>query len=177
MYVSSLRTQRPLATRMPEAPRRELAFLRSTFNLLAILSLATGIAWVSDYNWPTRTGNVSIVLFLAANIYIPAKWLRKWFHFRGVQVYYAWLLRWHCLLNTSSFIVVLLHAYTASWANKWLWLSFFVMGGLTVGGFLLRLKYPPKIRKGLYLLHTQQIAFVVLLYAMLKGHYVFMWLP
>jgi hypothetical protein len=172
----------PLRTYDRPAARAEIKvhdriWMRKAFNVLAVLSSATAVAWVSDYNWPTRTGNISIVLFLAANIYLPAKWLRKRFVFRNVNVYFAWLLRWHCLLNTSSFIVVAAHAYTASWANTWLWASLFLMGWLTIGGFLLRLKYPPRIRKGIYLLHTQQVAFVLLLYAMLKGHYVFLWLP
>jgi hypothetical protein len=41
----------------------------------------------------------------------------------------------------------------------------------------MKLKYPPRIRKGIYLLHSQQLVFLLLLYSMLKGHYVFQWLP
>lgn len=134
-------------------------------------------AYLSDYNWPTGTGNLCLLLFLAANVYLPAKRLRKHFRFQGVQPYFTWLLKTHCFLNTASFITALVHCYTTSWANKWLWMSLILMGVLTLNGFVMKLKYPPKYRKGLYVLHTQQFVFLCLLYAMLKGHYVFMWLP
>ena len=55
--------------------------------------------------------------------------------------------------------------------------SLVLMGVLTLNGFVMRLKYPPRFRKGLYLLHSQQFVFIALLYSMLKGHYVFQWLP
>lgn len=180
MLLTVRATGRPLPARdvsLREGAVLDRERLRKTLNFLTVIGVSTVVTWISDYNWPTRTGNLSIILFLAASIYLPAKWLRKWFHFRGVQVYYAWLLRWHCVLNTAAFVVVAVHAYTVTWANHWLWISLYMMGILTIGGFLLRLKYPPKVRKGLYVLHTQQIAFVVLLYVTLKGHYVFPWLP
>ena len=134
-------------------------------------------AYLSDYNWATGTGNLCLILFLAANVYIPAKRLRKRYRFRGVQHYYTWLLRSHCLLNTGAFVTALIHSYITSWANVWLWGSLVLMGILTLNGFIMKLKYPPRLRKGLYVLHTQQVVFVCLLYAMLKGHYVFAWLP
>ena len=61
--------------------------------------------------------------------------------------------------------------------QRWLQASLVLMGVLTLNGFIMKLKYPPSIHKGLYVLHTQQIVFLCLLYAMLKGHYVFPWLP
>jgi hypothetical protein len=94
-----------------------------------------------------------------------------------VQAHFAWLLRCHCYLNTASFITALIHCYTTSWENDWLWASLMLMGVLTLNGFIMKLKYPPKLRKGLYFLHTQQMVFFCLLYCMLKGHYVFPWLP
>lgn len=134
-------------------------------------------AYFSDYNIPTGAGNLSLILFLAANVYIPAKRLRKRYRFRNVQGHFNWLLKKHCHLNTASFVVALIHCYTTSWANRWLWISLVLMGVLTLNGFVMKLKYPPRFRKGIYVLHTQQIVFLCLLYAMLKGHYVFMWLP
>ena len=143
----------------------------------AFLLWCVAFAYYSDYNWPTGTGNLSMILFLAANVYIPAKWLRKRYRFRGVQRYFSWLLKSHCHLNTAAFAAALIHCYTTNWANIWLWISLVLMGVLTLNGFVMKLKYPPRFRKGLYILHTQQIVFICLLYAMLKGHYVFMWLP
>ena len=131
----------------------------------------------SDYNWPTGTGNLCLILFLAANVYIPAKRLRMRFRFPGVQDHFTRLLKYHCYLNTASFVSALIHCYTTSWANIWLWVSLILMGVLTMNGFVMKLKYPPRLRKGLYFLHTQQAVFFCLLYAMLKGHYVFPWLP
>ncbi|MBI5481367.1 MAG: hypothetical protein HY906_21085 [Deltaproteobacteria bacterium] len=166
---------RPLA---PAAAAQPLpAWVGKTVAYAVVISLSFVLCYVTDYNWPTRSGNLSILLFVAANTYIAANHLRKRFRFRGVQLYYTWLLRWHCYLNTAGFVAACFHCYTTSWANNWLWLSLVLMGVLTVGGFLMRFRYPPKVRKGLYVLHTQQVAFLLLLYSLLKGHYVFLWLP
>ncbi len=151
--------------------------IRKTIGVSIFVLFCTLFAYYSDYNWATGTGNLCLILFLAANVYIPAKRLRMRYRFRGVQPYYTWLLRAHCLLNTGAFITALIHSYITSWANIWLWVSLILMGVLTLNGFVMKLKYPPRFRKGLYVLHTQQIVFFCLLYAMLKGHYVFAWLP
>ncbi len=145
------------------------------FGLFCLWCVA--FAYFSDYNWPTGTGNLSLILFLAGNVYIPAKRLRLRYRFREVQGYFDWLLSGHCYLNTAGFIVALIHCYTSNWANIWLWISLVLMGVLTLNGFIMKLKYPPRIRKGLYLLHAQQVVFFGLMYSMLKGHYVFPWLP
>jgi hypothetical protein len=144
---------------------------------LAFCIWCVAFAYFSDYNWPTGTGNLCLILFLAANVYIPAKRLRMRYRWRGVQLYFDWLLKTHCWFNTASFITALVHCYTTRWANIWLWLSLVLMAALTLNGFVMKLKYQPKFRKGLYFLHTQQLVFICLLYAMLKGHYVFPWLP
>lgn len=141
------------------------------------LAFCVSFAYFSDYNWPTGTGNLCLILFLAANVYIPAKRLRQKYRFRGVQSHFSWLLKTHCYLNTASFATACIHCYTTNWTNFWLWISLVLMGALTLNGFVMRLKYPPKLRKGIYLLHSQQIIFLLLLYSMLKGHYVFQWLP
>jgi len=146
-------------------------------NYLVVLAISLIVIYITDYNWPTRTGNLCVILFIAANTYVPAKQLRKRLHFLGVQVYFTWLLRWHCYLNSAAFVASCVHCYTTSWTNNWLWLSLILMGVLAVNGFLLRFKYPPKVRRGLYVLHSQQVAFLLLIYALLKGHYVFLWLP
>lgn len=150
---------------------------RKVVGYAIFLVWCVAFAYVSDYNWPTGTGNLCLILFLAGNVYVPAKRLRMRYRWGRVQPYFAWLLRSHCYLNTAAFVMALVHCYTTAWANVWLWLSLILMGVLTLNGFVMKLKYPPRLRKGLYVLHTQQIVFVALLYAMLKGHYVFAWLP
>ncbi|MBW2277155.1 MAG: hypothetical protein JRF63_06660 [Deltaproteobacteria bacterium] len=150
---------------------------KKVIGYIAFVLWCFSFAYFSDYNWPTGTGNLCLILFLAANVYIPAKRLRKHYRFRRVQHYFDWLLKSHCYLNTAAFVMALVHCYTTSWANFWLWISLVLMGVLTVNGFVMKLRYPPKLRKGLYVLHSQQVVFFCLLYVMLKGHYVFPWLP
>jgi hypothetical protein len=150
---------------------------RKTLGYISFFVGCLLFAYFSDYNWPTGTGNLCLILFIAANVYIPAKRLRLRYKFRDVQPHYNWLLRHHCFLNTLAFIMSCIHCYTTSWTNFWLWISLILMGVLTLNGFVMKLKYPPRIRKGIYLLHSQQIVFFALLYSTLKGHYVFQWLP
>jgi hypothetical protein len=160
-----------------EVPRPDHALVRTVLAWVVVILVTIVVTYITDYNWPTRTGNLCVFLFVAANTYIPANRLRKRFRFRGVQVYYVWMVRWHCYLNTAAFVAACVHGYVTSWTNNWLWLSLYLMGVLTINGFLLKFRYPPKVRKGLYVLHTQQLAFLLLLYSLLKGHYVIMWLP
>ena len=150
-------------------PVRKRAMFVGTFLLLAVI-----YAYNSDYNLATGTGNLSMVLFLAANVYFPAKRIRLRYNLRNVQPYFNKLLVYHIWLNTTSFVVACIHCYVSLWSNNWLMVALFIMGWLTVGGFLMWIKYPPaKVKKGIYLLHTQQALFVVMVFAMLKGHYVF----
>ena len=138
------------------------------------LILAVIYAYNSDYNLATGTGNLSMVLFLAANIYFPAKRLRLRYSFKNVQPQFNRLLVYHIWLNTASFIAACIHCYVSLWGNNWLMVALYIMGWLTVGGFLMWIKYPPgKVKKGMYLLHTQQVLFFIMVFAMLKGHYVF----
>jgi hypothetical protein len=137
------------------------------------LLLAVVYAYQSDYNLATGTGNLSMVLFLAANIYFPAKRIRLRYSLKNVQPYFNRLLVYHIWLNTSAFAAACIHCYVSLWSNNWLMLALFIMGWLTVGGFLMWIKYQPgKVKKGIYILHTQQILFFIMIFAMLKGHYV-----
>ncbi|MBW1942800.1 MAG: hypothetical protein JRJ51_08190 [Deltaproteobacteria bacterium] len=148
--------------------KNRIIFLGS-FLLLGVL-----YAYNSDYNLATGTGNLCIVLFLGANIYFPAKRIRLYYNLKDVQPFFNKLLVWHIWLNTTSFVVACIHCYVTLWSNTWLMVALFVMGWLTVGGFLMWIKYPPaKVKKGVYILHTQQILFFMMVFAMLKGHYVF----
>ena len=147
--------------------KKRVVFI-STLVLLGII-----YACYSDYNLATGSGNLVMVLFLAANVYFPAKRLRLWFSIEGVQPYFSTLLVYHIWLNTASFFLACIHCYVTLWTNDWLMVSLFIMGWLTFGGFLMFIKFRPgKVKKGMYLLHTQHALFVVLLFTLLKGHYV-----
>jgi len=138
---------------------------------LVILSIL--YAFNSDYNLATGSGNLCMVLFLSANIYFPAKRIRLQYNFKNVQPYFNRILVYHIWLNTASFFAACIHCYVSLWTNNWLLLALFLMGWLTFGGFLMWIKYQPgKVKKGIYILHTQQFLFFVMLFAMLKGHYV-----
>ncbi len=140
----------------------------------ALIWLGIIIALYSDYNLATGTGNLCMVLFLAANTYYPARRIRLFYKVKNVQILFNTFLMFHIWLNTSAFIVACVHCYITLWSNKWLMTALFLMGWLTVGGFLMWIKYQPsKVKKGIYLLHTQQIIFFIMIFAMLKGHYVF----
>jgi hypothetical protein len=149
-------------------PLKNRVIFIGTFLLLAVI-----YAYNSDYNLATGTGNLSMVLFLAANVYFPAKRIRLRYNMKNVQPYFNRLLVYHIWLNTTSFVVACIHCYVSLWSNNWLMVALFIMGWLTVGGFLMWIKYPPaKVKKGMYLLHTQQVLFLIMVFAMLKGHYV-----
>ena len=140
-------------------------------SILVVLGIL--YAYTSDYNLATGTGNLSMVLFLAANVYFPAKKIRFYYNIKSVQNQFNKLLVFHIWLNTSAFIVTCIHCYVTLWSNNWLLLALGLMGWLTFGGFLMWIKYPPgKVKKGVYLLHTQQFIFFIMIIAMLKGHYV-----
>ncbi len=148
--------------------KNRIVFVGTLFLLGAIFAV------YSDYNLATGSGNLSMVLFLAANVYYPAKSLRLNFNVKGVQPFFDIFLVTHHWLNTFSFLVACLHCYITPWSNAWLMIALSLMGWLTICGYLLWMKYPPgRVRKGIYLLHTQQIVFFLLVFAMLKGHYVF----
>ncbi|MBF0529952.1 MAG: hypothetical protein HQK55_11915 [Deltaproteobacteria bacterium] len=141
---------------------------------LAVLIVVSVLyAYYSDYNLATGTGNLCMLLFLAANIYFPAKRIRLKYNVKNVQGQFNKLLVYHIWLNTFSFVVACIHCYVTLWSNNWLLLALGLMGWLTFGGFLMWTKYPPdKAKKGLFILHTQQVLFFLMILAMLKGHYV-----
>lgn len=146
---------------------------RATFVGTLIL-LGAIFAVYSDYNLATGSGNLSMVLFITANIYYPTKRIRLHYNIKSVQPFFNDFLVYHIWLNTSSFVVACFHCYITPWSNNWLMFALFLMGWLTVCGFLMWIKYQPsRVKKGIYLLHTQQIVFFLLIFAMLQGHYVF----
>ncbi|HIJ79402.1 MAG: hypothetical protein OEY01_10620 [Desulfobulbaceae bacterium] len=147
--------------------KRKIIFLTALFWLGAVYAL------YSDYNFATGTGDLSMVMFILANIYFPAKRIRLYLNAKNTQTFFNRYLVYHIWLNTAAFAVACYHCYITLWSNNWLMVALFLMGWLTAGGFLMWIKYPPgKIKKGMYLLHTQQVLFFVMIFAMLKGHYV-----
>lgn len=150
-------------------PLKKRVVIIGCFLLAAVI-----YAYNSDYNLATGTGNLCMVLFLAGNIYFPAKRIRLRYSLKDVQPYFNRLLVYHIWLNTSAFVTACIHCYVSLWSNNWLILALFIMGWLTVGGFLMWIKYQPgKVKKGIYILHTQQVLFFIMVFAMLKGHYIF----
>jgi len=150
----------------------------SVTNRVALLTVfvLTSVLYAvySDYNLATGTGNLCIIYFLAANVYFPTKRIVLHFKIRNVQKNMNRLLVYHIWLNTFSFITACVHCYVSLWGNNWLMFALTLMGLLTFFGFLLWIKYQPnRMKKGIYLLHTQQVVFFVMIFAMLKGHYVF----
>jgi len=141
------------------------------YPLIVFISLCIVFARFSDYNLATGTGNLTVVLFLLANTYIPAKWLKNRFKFKGVAKQFNELLGYHCILNIFGFFSCIIHGYLSHWVNFWLQVTVVLMGFLVVGGFFLRFKFSTKIKKGIYFIHTQQWLFILLLFSLLQGHY------
>lgn len=140
--------------------------------VVVFIVLCVFLAWVSDYNWPTGTGNLCMIMFIVANAYFPFKRLRIVFMFKDERGFIDKYIKLHSWLNAAMFAAACIHCYVTRWENSYLWYSLIIMGWMTVGGFIMKFKYPPAVRKGLYILHTQQFLFFVLCFFLLKGHYV-----
>ncbi len=149
------------------AENRLKIILFMAFTILCIL-----IAVLSDYNFATGSGNLTMILFVIAQAYLPARRLRIFFMLKD-DAFFGIFLRVHCWLNTLAFVWSCVHCYATHWHNTYLWIALGLMGWLTFGGMILRFRYPPAIGKGLYFLHTQTIVFVIMCLCLLKGHYVF----
>ena len=142
--------------------------------LAIFIAICTFYALASDYNIATGTGNVCFILFLAANSYFPAKRIILHYKIKGIQPFMNRMLVYHIWLNTFSFIAACIHCWVTPWGNYWLMLALALMGHLTFFGFLMWIKYQPgRVKKGIYILHTQQVVFFLMIFAMLKGHYIF----
>ncbi|MBT3235396.1 MAG: hypothetical protein HN353_05560 [Bdellovibrionales bacterium] len=141
--------------------------------VLSLIIVSLLIVKFSDYNLATGAGNLSLMLFFLANTYVPAKHLRQLFHLKNVDKFFITFLHWHCQMNLWAFLVACVHAYLTNWTNFWLEVALVLMGWLTFGGFLLKYRYNARVQKWVYLLHSQLILFVIMVYALLEGHYVF----
>ena len=120
------------------------------------------------------SGNLCVVLFILANTYVPAKQLRPLFEKkRDLSDEFNILLGYHCILNIIAFFAFVVHCYLSYWVNPWLKITTVLMGWLVLGGVIMKFKYSPALKKGVYFLHTQQFSFFILIFALLKGHYFF----
>ena len=149
------------------------SIIRDYFIIVVVFVLACFYAVFSGYNAATITGNLCTVFFLLGNTYVPMKRIRFWITGKDVAEDMNLLLGWHCVFNIVAFFLCVLHCYLAQWVNNWMKLTIVLMGWLVLGGFFLKFKYSAKLKKGIYVLHSQQFVFLLLLYAVLKGHYVF----
>ncbi len=106
------------------------------------------------------------------------RWVLGWLRASGrrhwikpaMQVHRTWLMPMHGVAGTASLAFGLWHATRME--EHWiLWTAMVGMGFLTVGGALLQWKWTPsKVRKGVYLLHAQQLIFLGVLGLLVLGH-------
>jgi hypothetical protein len=77
----------------------------------------------------------------------------------------------HLVTGLATLALGILHGLAEGHGNWMLWTSMAAFGFLTVGGALLAWKWTPaNVRKGVYLLHTQQVVFVATLVLLVVGH-------
>ena len=77
----------------------------------------------------------------------------------------------HLVTGLATLVLGIVHGLAEEHGNWMLWTSMGAFGFLTAGGSILAWKWTPaKVRKGVYLLHTQQVLFVATLVLLLLGH-------
>lgn len=82
----------------------------------------------------------------------------------------AWLPT-HLVAGVATVVLGTLHGLAEEHGNALLWASMVVFGFLAAGGALLAWKWTPAtVRKGVYLLHTQQVVFLANLVLLVAGH-------
>lgn len=82
----------------------------------------------------------------------------------------AWLPT-HLVAGVATVVLGTLHGLAEEHGNWMLWGSMVVFGFLVVGGAVLAWKWTPAtVRKGVYLLHSQQVLFLANLALLVAGH-------
>ena len=77
----------------------------------------------------------------------------------------------HLVTGLATLTLGILHGLAEEHGNWMLWTSMGAFGFLTVGGAILAWRWTPaKVRKGVYLLHTQQVLFIATLLLLWLGH-------
>lgn len=79
----------------------------------------------------------------------------------------------HLVSGVATVVLGTWHGLLEEEGNALLWGSMVLFGFLTVGGAILAWKWTPAtVRKGVYLLHSQQVVFLATLAALVVGHLV-----
>jgi len=121
------------------------------------------------------TGILSLLLFVVANVYYPARLIagqfRPWP--REIAIFFKKYLDLHILLNLIAFILMTIHAHFTDGRNFFLYATLFVTVWLTFAGILMRSRYfASDTKKQMRMIHTQQVIFYVWLLLLVAGHLV-----
>ncbi len=120
-------------------------------------------------------GIVSLVLFVFANAYYPARLIANQFKPwpRDVAIFFKKYLDLHMNINIVAFIAMTIHAHFSDERNIFLYASLLVTVWLTLAGMLMRSKsFSGDTKKQMRLIHTQQTVFLVWLLLLIVGHLV-----
>ena len=119
-------------------------------------------------------GMVSMVLFLSANAYYPARLIANNFKpwSRNTSVFFKKYLDIHMLLNILALLTLTIHGHyaQADERNIILSASFALTVWLVFAGVLMRYNVFHSMKKQMRLIHTQQTLFVVWVILIILGH-------
>lgn len=129
--------------------------------------LGTAAAWLLGVTGAIAVWNLARRRWVLG--WLGASGRRTWIK-PTMHVHRKWLMPLHGVAGTASLAIGSAHA--ALMDDHWvLWIAMAGMGFLTVGGALLQWKWTPsKVRKGVYLLHAQQLVFLSVIGLLLLGH-------
>ena len=119
------------------------------------------------------TGFISLLLFVVANVYYPARLIANQFRPwpRNIALFFKKYLDLHMWMNVVAFLLMTIHAHYTDDRNLFLYGSLFVTVWLTLAGLLMRSKkFSHDTKKQMRLIHTQQMIFVVWLLLLMIGH-------
>ena len=124
--------------------------------------------WLSEV-----TGILSLLLFVVANVYYPARLIanqyRPWP--RDIALFFKKYLEIHMWLNVAAFVLMNIHAHYTDGRNIFLYGSLLVTVWLTLAGILMRSrKFSSDTKKQMRMIHTQQTVFYVWLVLLIIGH-------
>jgi hypothetical protein len=119
-------------------------------------------------------GQVALILYIIANIYLLVKYIRVKYKMRNPELMRLSrkLFKIHMVTNVAAFGATLVHYYYAEYWNIFLEISLYLLLWLNVAGFMLKGNFAKdkKVKKALRLLHTQQYVTVTLLLLLIIGH-------
>ncbi len=119
-------------------------------------------------------GMVSMILFVSANAYYPARLIANNFKpwSREVSLFFKKYLDIHMILNLIALLTLTIHGHYAPADERNIVLSaaFAVTVWLVFAGVLMRYNVFHSMKKQMRLIHTQQTLFVVWLILIIVGH-------